>query len=52
MNTKINNAGVGRHEVLRQRPSFVDWVTRTVPTLLVMGALAGLGYFGHLYDWG
>lgn len=51
MNTKINNAGVGRHDVLRQRPSFVDWVTRTVPTLLVMGALAGLGYFGHLYDW-
>ncbi|REJ65705.1 MAG: efflux RND transporter periplasmic adaptor subunit [Planctomycetota bacterium] len=35
----------------QRRWSVVGWVTRTIPTLLVMGALAGLGYFGHHHGW-
>lgn len=31
--------------------SLLGWAARTIPTLLVLGALVGLGYFGHHYGW-
>ena len=31
--------------------SVLGWIQRTVPTLLVMVALAGIGYFGHHHGW-
>jgi len=37
--------------VPRRLSSLFGRITRTIPTLLVMGALAGLGYFGHHYGW-
>jgi len=33
------------------RPSILGRIAQMVPTLLVMGMLAGLGYFGHHYGW-
>jgi len=33
------------------RPAVLVRISQMVPTLLVMGALAGLGYFGHHYGW-
>jgi len=33
------------------RSSARGWVSRTVPTLLVIGALAALGYLGHHFGW-
>lgn len=33
------------------RKSVLGWMTQTVPTLFVMGVLAGLGYFGHHHGW-
>lgn len=37
--------------VAPRRATILGWITRTIPTLLVMGALAGLGYFGHHHGW-
>jgi len=34
-----------------KRPSFLKSIAQQVPTLLVLGSLAGLGYFGHHYNW-
>ncbi|MFV1968035.1 MAG: hypothetical protein ACC628_21630, partial [Pirellulaceae bacterium] len=31
--------------------SVLEGLTRAVPTLLVIGALAGLGYWGHHHGW-
>lgn len=35
---------------LRRAFSF-GWIARSVPTVLVMIVLAGLGYYGHHHDW-
>jgi len=43
---------VSTESSVRQRlPSVLGRFGRTIPTVLVMGALAGLGYFGHHYGW-
>lgn len=31
--------------------SILSWLAQTIPTLLVIGMLAALGYFGHHYGW-
>ncbi len=35
----------------QRRPSVLGRVAQTIPTALVMGVLAGLGYFGHYHGW-
>jgi hypothetical protein len=44
-------AGARQNSVLRPRGSVVRSIGRIVPTLLVMGALAALGYWGHHHGW-
>jgi len=41
----------GESGLARRKWSVLRWISQTVPTLLVMGALGGVAYFGHHHDW-
>ncbi len=44
-------AAVNESGALPRRASLLGWLARTIPNLLVIAALSGLGYFGHHYGW-
>jgi len=34
-----------------RRASVLGWIARSIPALLILAALVGLGYFGHHHGW-